>query len=97
MISWHVWRPSSQKSESRLHQLIVDRKSFLDNDILGAIFITSQQKQQLESLEKEMEKQISSPIMDYDKQIEIFLAARQKWEILDEAYRRSTAKICVQP
>lgn len=71
--------------KAHLRQLIVDRELLLGRGLLGDdLHHVAEQKQQLERLEKDIEKQVSSAVLDCDKQMEIFLAARQKWEILDE-------------
>jgi flagellar FliJ protein len=71
--------------KAQLRQLDVERESLLRRGLLGDdLHYVAEQKQQFEGVEKDMEKQVSSAVLDYDKQMEVFLAARQKWKILDE-------------
>lgn len=73
-------------AEIREHRYrsIIDRESLLERGVLGDdLHHAMEQQQQLEKLEDDYRKKVSNALLDYEKQMELFLAARQKREILD--------------
>jgi flagellar FliJ protein len=66
-------------------QLIAQRESLLNRGVLGDdLHHATEQQQQLQRSEEEIRKQVATALLNYDQQMKVFLAARQKREILDE-------------
>ena len=62
-----------------------ERDLLLERGMLGDdLNCATEQGLQMKRLEEELRKQMSAARMDYENQLQIFLAARQKREILDE-------------
>jgi flagellar export protein FliJ len=67
------------------YRSIVERELLLERGILGDdLHHAMERQQQLEKLEDDFQKQVSNALLDYETQMKLFLAARQKREILDE-------------
>jgi flagellar export protein FliJ len=64
---------------------LAELESLLEHGILGDDLhhVTAQQRQ-LERLELDYQGQVADALSDFDEQMKLFLAARQKREILDE-------------
>jgi flagellar FliJ protein len=62
-----------------------ERDLLLERGMLGDdLNYATEQALQMKSLEEELRKQMSTARVDYENQLQAFLAARQKREILDE-------------
>jgi flagellar export protein FliJ len=71
-----------KESRSRLLEM---RQSFLQSGTLGDdLHHAEEQQRQLEMLELDYQEKVSGALLNYKNQMDIFLAARQKREILDE-------------
>jgi flagellar export protein FliJ len=80
----HLKARLEKVKESQL-RLISEREALLGRGVLGDdLHHTTDQRQQIARLEEYLLSQISASMLDYKKQMKVFLAARQKWEILDE-------------
>jgi flagellar FliJ protein len=66
-------------------QLLQQCESLLKRGALGDdLRCATEQQQQLQRSEEELRKQAAAALVEYEKQMTLFLAARQKREILDE-------------
>jgi flagellar export protein FliJ len=80
-------RLETQLAEVKEHQcrLIVERESLLKASAFGDdLHYATQHQQQWKRVEEDLRRQVSGALLDYEKQMKVFLASRQKREILDE-------------
>ena len=80
-------RLENQLAEVREQQcgLVVERESLLKRGAFGDdLHHTARKQQEWKRLEDELGKQLSVARLAYEKQMKLFLAVRQKREVLDE-------------
>jgi flagellar export protein FliJ len=71
--------------------IVAERNALLERGTLGDdLLFATEQEQQMKALEETLQKQISEAMREYQEQMKIFLAARQKREVLEEL--RNTRK-----
>lgn len=74
----------AKTQEYRL-QIVAERNALLERGTLGDdLIFATEQEQQMKRLEEDLRKQISAAMLEYEEQMKIFLAARQKREVLEE-------------
>jgi flagellar FliJ protein len=77
----------TQLAEAREYRrrLLVEREVLLGRSVLGDdLHHIAEQQQQLEELEEDLQGHVAAALLDCDKQMKLFLVARQKREILNE-------------
>jgi flagellar FliJ protein len=71
--------------QEQRRRLLEQRDSLLQKGMLGDdLAYATEQEQQMKILEADLRKRISAAVLDYENQMQVFLVARQKREILDE-------------
>jgi flagellar FliJ protein len=74
-----------KEAQEQRRRLLEQRDSLLKNGMLGDdLAYATEQEQQLKILEADLRERISAAVLDYENQMQVFLVARQKREILDE-------------
>jgi flagellar FliJ protein len=64
---------------------LLDREVSLKRGALGDdLHYLIEQQQYLEKLEQQLRREVAAALVEFDKQMKVFMAARQKREILDE-------------
>jgi flagellar FliJ protein len=80
-------RTQAKLAEAKEHrrQLVVERETLLGRSVLGDdLHYIAEQQQQTVKLEDDLQKHVAAALLDYEKQMKIFLVSRQKREILNK-------------
>jgi flagellar biosynthesis chaperone FliJ len=85
------------EAEGKRLRLQAERELLLERGALGDDLIyATEQEERVKIIQEELRRNISAAMLDYQNQMKVFLAARQKREILNELRNAKKESYCVQ-